>query len=333
MADRREFIEELRTKKYVRESLEEQMKKQKEKEKKLRSVVRSLIQEATGRDVHYESTGVNILADKIKKIIPVIGDDYKSLTSSKRQRKSYRQHLINAVKQSLMPIQNYHKAAKEIAQKQKELDEEEEDRFIDVPEETDNKEANQPGGDEEAKVPKIPGADETGRNIALQTFSRIESDILDGYEVLANEQDREVYREYLLDNLQLYFERWESEIGEDALGEPDQDQEVPDEVLEEIDATRGNVRDQKQDQQKKKGKTGPGSETRWRGWKAFKEQTMKALNEDGYKRFMDHSEDELKQKLQDLRDEFQSAEGEELEKLEYDIGSAMGALWKKGIKQ
>ena len=50
-----------------------------------------------------KSTGINVLEELLKKIIPIIETDYKSLTTNTSQRESYRSHIINAVVNSLTP--------------------------------------------------------------------------------------------------------------------------------------------------------------------------------------------------------------------------------------
>ena len=50
-----------------------------------------------------KSTGINVLEELLKKIIPIIETDYKSLTTNNSQRESYRSHIINAVINSLTP--------------------------------------------------------------------------------------------------------------------------------------------------------------------------------------------------------------------------------------
>ena len=51
----------------------------------------------------HQSTGINVLEDLLKKIIPQIEDDYKLLTTSEEQRESYRAHIIDAVVKTLTP--------------------------------------------------------------------------------------------------------------------------------------------------------------------------------------------------------------------------------------
>ena len=44
-----------------------------------------------------------ILEDLLKKIVPVLETDYKSLTTNEQQRKSFRSHIVNAVVKTLTP--------------------------------------------------------------------------------------------------------------------------------------------------------------------------------------------------------------------------------------
>ena len=62
---------------------------------------------------------------------------------------------------------------------------------------------------------KIVGLDETGRNMAYETFKKIESKIVTSAELLADEGDREVFSKYLIKNLRLYMKSFEEDL---ALG-------------------------------------------------------------------------------------------------------------------
>ena len=58
----------------------------------------------------------------------------------------------------------------------------------------------------------LSGMNVTGRNFASTTFNKIENQIQDAYESLADEEDRKLYKEYMLTNLKLYFDRFEEEL-------------------------------------------------------------------------------------------------------------------------
>ena len=54
--------------------------------------------------------------------------------------------------------------------------------------------------------------DETGRNMAFTSFKKVSQYILDAYDSLANPKDKEVFTEYLITNLKLYFDKFEDEL-------------------------------------------------------------------------------------------------------------------------
>ena len=149
MIDRDEFLKELkeeqRLRKVVRGLLENYLSQKKDKvmleENRLRGVIRSLIKEVSA-DIPDEqpqrSTGINVLEDTLKVIIPIIEDAYKGLTTSKEQRDSFRAHILNAVENSLAPVDITSRA--EASQEESDLEEEvsldidveDDDRFIPV---------------------------------------------------------------------------------------------------------------------------------------------------------------------------------------------------------
>ena len=226
MIDRDEFLKELkeekRLRKVVRSLLENYLAEKQEKvmleENRLRDVIRSLIKEVSA-DVPDEqpqrSTGINVLEDTLKNIIPIVEDAYKGLTTSKEQRDSFRAHILNAVENSLAPVDLTAGAGE--SQEENELEEEvsldidvEDDRFIPV------RDQDMPEEPAEEKEPEtfqdLSGMNVTGRNFASTTFNKVENQIQDAYESLADEEDRKLYKEYMLTNLKLYFDRFEEEL-------------------------------------------------------------------------------------------------------------------------
>ena len=123
-------------------------KKPLSEEQQLRAVIREFLRfelrEATTPDnepAPHKSTGINVLEDLLKKIIPQVEDDYKLLTTSEEQRDSYRAHIIQAVVQTLTPVEVNNAAPEEVdAQELDEEidgnitddDEQEDDMFIDI---------------------------------------------------------------------------------------------------------------------------------------------------------------------------------------------------------
>ena len=226
MIDRDEFLKELkeeqRLRKVVRGLLENYLSQKKDKvmleENRLRGVIRSLIKEVSA-DIPDEqpqrSTGINVLEDTLKVIIPIVEDAYKGLTTSKEQRDSFRAHILNAVENSLAPVDVTSRA--DASQEESDLEEEvsldidveDDDRFIPV---RDQDQPEEVAPEEEASFQDLSGLNVTGRNFASTTFNKIENQIQDAYESLADEEDRTLYKDYMLTNLKLYFDRFEEEL-------------------------------------------------------------------------------------------------------------------------
>ncbi len=225
--DRKELIEEFRLRTEIRkliykiDKLEE--RKKLDEENKLRLLIRKLINEASDPEkTPHRSTGINVLEDLLKKIIPQLEQEYKKLTTSKEQRDSFRSHIINAVQNILAPSSVNDEADKFVDIKEEiefnvdDIDSEpNEEEFIDI--ENDGV-PEQEVSDEEAFAAGLDG-DETGRNIAYSAFQKIEKAIADSYDILAADEDREVFYDYLITNLKLYFDKFEDELAS-SLPEP-----------------------------------------------------------------------------------------------------------------
>ena len=193
--------------------------------------IESLIAEVSVPDVEptpNKSTGINVLEELLKKIIPVLEVDYKSLTTDNEQRVSFRSHIINAVVNTLTPAKVNTAAGDEEASFEQDLQEidievgdEADEKFIDI--RTDSERKADDDEEEEADPRDTFGAgvegDETGRNMAFQSFKKVESSIIDSYELLSNEEDQELYYDYLIANLKLYFDKFEEELSS-AVDEP-----------------------------------------------------------------------------------------------------------------
>tara|TARA_R110002020_G_scaffold32419_1_gene99708 strand:- start:6 stop:833 length:828 start_codon:yes stop_codon:yes gene_type:complete len=208
---------------------------------KLRELIRSfanheieeILKEASTPDVQptpNKSTGINVLEELLKKIIPVLETDYKSLTTDSSQRESFRSHIINGVVNTLTPAKANTDAGEEASDSiniaEAEVEEElnidvgDDDKFIDI--RTDAEKSADEEEEEEDPVGDFGSGiegDETGRNVAYQSFKKIESSIIDSYELLSNEEDQELFYDYLIANLKLYFDKFEGELSS-AVEEP-----------------------------------------------------------------------------------------------------------------
>jgi hypothetical protein len=217
MINRDKFISELILREHIRSRIITKHRQAQIKENQLRNLVKNLLIEAEGGEAPAASTGINVLADLLKKIVPVLEDEYKMLTSDPEQRKSFRAHTIQAVKNSLAPISATKSIAKEDIQYEIDFDLLTEKITIDVgdeePEEIEGEFIDiEAGSEEEEKEFGIKGQNETGRNFAEDAFAKVEKQIVDAYAKLSDENDSKLFYDYLLTNLMLYFDKFEDEL-------------------------------------------------------------------------------------------------------------------------
>jgi len=220
MIDRKTFLEELAVRETIREKLQRKYENSMTEEQLVRAAIRDMLNEDVA-ETPYKSTGINELETLLKKIIPVIEPDYKSLTTSEDQRESFRAHILKAVQNALAPGGAVSRDSRDI----KPLDLPDEDtfdigdveedinitmgepeKFIDI----DPKAKAEPEEEEEDFV--IDGQEETGRNFAMMTWERIETNIVDSYRKLAAHSDRDLFYDYLMANLKLYFDKFDDEL-------------------------------------------------------------------------------------------------------------------------
>jgi len=241
--DRKEFIEELMLREYISKKLKkvinESTQAKSNEELELRKHIRQIIAEAEDAEkAPHSSTGINVLADVLKKIIPVIEDDYKRLTTDPNQRESFRAHIINAAQNSIAPVaatsdndsdpqdsesedlsdedmlelEEIEVVTGDEAEELEDDGDIEGDEDIDIDPEgfIDIEDAG--GSEEEEDTFGIEGKDDTGRNFAQATFDKIEKQIIDAYALLGADEDKELFYSYLVTNLKLYFDRFEDEL-------------------------------------------------------------------------------------------------------------------------
>ena len=132
-----------------------------------------------------KSTGINVLEELLKKIIPVLQTDYKSLTTSEDQRQSFRAHIVNAVINTLTPAKVNNQAGEDEADVDS-LDEiidvdiiddnVADDKFIDIRTDAERKAEEQENApDEREEFGAGVEGDKTGRNMAFECFKKIEA--------------------------------------------------------------------------------------------------------------------------------------------------------------
>ena len=238
MIDRKELIEEQLLRENIRKAIKVVRENKKalaaQEEDSLRGIIRKMINEGktpVADDAPHEKTGINYLRTTLKKIIPSIKDAYMSLTTDAAQRESYMAHLINGVDNLLAPIE-VNAAAPEAsgdnaALTESDLEEDvevsigdSEDEFIDIgdigleDEEEPEEEEEPEDADLTTMTTGMEGDehDETGRNAALATFKQIQGNIVDDFEQLAADEDREIYHDYLKTNILLWRDKFEDAL-------------------------------------------------------------------------------------------------------------------------
>lgn len=247
MQSRQEMANELRARKTISKMLDLQKKKvikesiaRMTEHFRLRRVLSHLISESDVEKNPHSNTGINKLEILLKKIVPTLEDSYKSLTSNKDQRSSFRAHILNAIENALKP-EDAKEKAEELGEQPVDLEEVEinikdsdplnasdEDKFIDI---ADSEGGENKEEDEEDPLDSfgIEGEDNTGRNEAFEAFKQIENQIVDTYGVLQDPNDREVFYDYLLTNIKMYFDKFEEELASVAVEPSSDSYEAPEE--------------------------------------------------------------------------------------------------------
>jgi len=202
-----------------------EQKKKLAEEQKLRLIIRKLLSEAAEDQPKHESTGINVLEDLLKKIIPVLQTDFKILTTSEEQRNSFRAHILNAV-QNLLSTEYMYAVSGVDNLAESKLTITDDDKFIDIDKDKKKEEEEAKKAEEETPEKKFTkglegqNLDTTGRNMAMQTYKKIERAIVDSYSLLDDKKDRGLFYDYLITNLKLYFDKFEEEMSPMPQAEP-----------------------------------------------------------------------------------------------------------------
>ena len=222
----------------IRQVIRHVKQKRIDEEKEIRNSLRSLMRlelkqmlaeaETSDNDpAPNRSTGINVLEDLLKKIIPVFRDDFKLMTTDEEQRASFRAHVVKAIVDTLTPVEVNNKAGAPVSVTEDvEIEFEDDsnpdlDKFIDIGPMTD---AEIDAADEEADPRDefgkgLEDADKTGRNMAFNTFKKVQTSVIDAYELLDNPEDQELFYDYLIANSKLYFDKFEDDLAP-AVEEP-----------------------------------------------------------------------------------------------------------------
>jgi len=214
-----------------------------EKSKEHESVINSVLEEHTLRmklrniiveqsiteaedpttDVH-DNTGINTLKDLMKNtnVLSTMRNVYKTLTTNEDQKSSFRAHIIKWVQDTLAPVKLNDTDAENISEQVGvDIQGVNDEMFIDAADGSEKDVPDLPEEDDDMKG--IEGADTTGRNKAERVYPSIEKSIVDYYSELDNAEDQEMFYDYLIANLKLYFDKWDSEMSK-SVDEPTNDE-------------------------------------------------------------------------------------------------------------
>ena len=219
MIDREEFMHEIQLRKHIREAIRVVRQRRHvrlNEEERLRKTIRQLIMEAdpaVATAAPHANTGINALEDLFKNsnMLTTLRQGYKSLTSKKEQRESYKNHILNAVDSSIEVQDSLFANPEGDLQEAVDIEvaaPEENPAFIDV-------EKKETTPEEEVEDFTISGQDKTGRNRAYTDYKDIEKNLITAFDDLDDPSDRQMFKDYLLTNLKLYFERFEEELQAD----------------------------------------------------------------------------------------------------------------------
>lgn len=207
---------------------------------------------STSPDSPLDITAMNFLRDLLRNVVPVIQPAYKALTTDARQRESYKAHVLAAVEDIIDTESANPGEGSGNAEPEEELDEEIEINVGDEPEQEDPEGFIEVEPEPEPEEPEATpeeqfsqnlglgdkGLDTTGRQQAMETMNSITKQVSEmfrkidpdsrvstqkvpelskAYPELVKDNgvsERSVFKIYLLKNLMLYFERFESELSD-----------------------------------------------------------------------------------------------------------------------
>ena len=245
MMKRDDLVEEMLLRENIRKIIKIVKTRQKEEKSKevmaeqlLRKAIRNILVEkaAVPDEIPNRSTGINVLEDLLKKIIPVLETDFKSLTTSAEQRGSFRAHILNGI-QNIIAVASTNADAGIMVKEDIDISVEDgvDDRFIDI-DPGDNVEVDPK--DEFSSGLEDSELDQTGRNMAFNAFKKVEQNILDAYELLSDEEDKKIFYDYLLTNVKLYFDKFEDELATEVpdITTPEYEEAAGEEAAEDVES-------------------------------------------------------------------------------------------------
>ena len=202
-------------------------------EHQLRMHLRGIIFEQTLNEAEdptvdlHDNTGINTLKDLMKNtnVLSTLRGVYKTLTTDEEQKNSFRAHIVKWVQDTLAPVKlNDTDGGTQISEEVGvDIQGIEAEKFIDASDGSENDPSLNPEPEEEEGLATISGEDTTGRNKAERVYPAIEKSVVDYYSELDNPEDQEMFYDYLIANLKLYFDKWDNEMSK-GVEEPTNDE-------------------------------------------------------------------------------------------------------------
>lgn len=215
-----QLIKEELLREYIRKQLRNQDVLVEQKENALRDVIRSMLDEGVDQDGTTENTGINALEKLLSgNVLTTFKDTYQELTSDPAQRVSYIKHMLSFIDDTLKPDQINDEVAEEEADA---ADLEEVKVTVGEEEEITDDEGLFPDIDDPQKndeaddfiLTSLEGLDQTGRQFAVKAFNGgMNTQITKAYSMLRG-KDAELFKKYLLKNLDLHRMQAEKELPE-----------------------------------------------------------------------------------------------------------------------
>jgi len=217
---REDFLQEIREERefrmLVRSAIAIVESKSTNEESTLRNIIRNLVLEAKAKNMKvHDNTGVNYVEDLFSgtSFVTDLKKAYTSLTTSPRQRESFKAHILNALDGLL---------ERDELNRQEDDETEEANTSLKVsPGEagrknidlniTDNETQKEAALEKQGadKFRMLPGMDESGAIAAETIWPSLESNIKNALIKALDPRDRAPFEKYLVENVIAYFEEWE----------------------------------------------------------------------------------------------------------------------------
>jgi hypothetical protein len=253
--EREQLIEEMKLRKIIRKGINVIKEKKADEayvkqinEYRMRKLIRKmLISEKMAPSGNHRSTGIAKLSKFLHGAIETLEDDYKELKTDAEQREAFRVYILHNVEKTLAPEKLNAEAGEKDFELKEDLEEEKvklsfdtsgdeekaldapenDPMFIDVPRKNDKNKEDPKKSKEDQEMEDFGqgledrGLDDTGRINAKTTFDQLfKNQLVAAYNNLANEADKNIFYDYLIANLKLYFDKFEAEM-QDDIQEPE----------------------------------------------------------------------------------------------------------------